>query len=753
MSSMVFLLWDGILAGYWPRRDIAGVWNQRSTRRGRGASVGGYVAALSQHAGGILPATWRPSSTTPGSADSPRRGRRAWRPVKRSRDSRGVPMLLLHHVGACCKLPACRGQPPPPSNRNLLVRKLDPPHTWNPMVENYLRATGFYHVSRIGVIRGFHPMLVALVERWRPETHTFVLPIGEVTVTLENVAHIFGLPIDGEPVNGWTDSSSDFVQSQGIAIFGREPSVSHNAKSYIKLGWVRRIRDAEPLDTKESIRRYVRCQIFCLLGSTLFTGKSTTYAHAKYLLLLCDFEQIHTYSWGSACLAHIYRALCRASRYDTKEMDGPLNLLFVWAWERMLCLAPVPRQTLLPAEISVARRWSHSKRTTAWLSKTIETFRHDIDYMQEGSNIPIILWQFKWRPYHGLIVPDELHPYLEVCDIVAPLLSFECVEWHPVDRVMRQFGYAQPPPRAARDIPLDQHCIVLRGVQLHDWTVLHGPWIAEWANRRHSRLRDQHPFRLGFFTDGGVLGLVRMLLRTSPPAPQPPAPQHTVFEPIPYYIPQPPAYSHGSHHTQGSHHSQHSQHSHHAQSSHHSQHSDQGQSGQHHDPILTIPSGHDWFDFSSSGHGDQQLQHWTNADLGGWSDFSGIPSLSVSADPHRASVDMAHGLRGCTSDHTSGSASCDSGFIQRQRAYTVVNTFNPGPSASAEAGRSAAPTDAGGSAAPTEAGGSGAPGVDDLVRGHPYDLRMERNPPDRYTPLRFGRGIMGKGLNYLAGKK
>ncbi|KAL4307317.1 hypothetical protein AHAS_Ahas16G0266200 [Arachis hypogaea] len=165
------------------------------------------------------------------------------------------------------------------------------------MVENYLRATGFYHISRIGVIKGFHPLLAALVERWRPETHIFVLPVGEVTVTLEDVAHIFGLPIDGEPVSGWTDSSSNFVQSQSMAVFG------------------------------QSIRIYVRCQIFCVLGSTLFTDKSTAYAHAKYLPLLRDFDRIHTYSWGSACLAHLYRALCRASRYDTKEMDGPLNLV------------------------------------------------------------------------------------------------------------------------------------------------------------------------------------------------------------------------------------------------------------------------------------------------------------------------------------------------------------------------------------------------------------------------------------------
>ncbi|RYR57192.1 hypothetical protein Ahy_A05g022929 isoform B [Arachis hypogaea] len=94
-----------------------------------------------------------------------------------------------------------------------------------------------------------------------------------------------------------------------MAIFGREPVLNCNSKSYIKLGWVRRIRDAEPLDTEESIRRYVRCQIFFMLGSTLFTDKSTAYAHAKYLSLLRDFEWIHTYSWGSACLAHLYRAL------------------------------------------------------------------------------------------------------------------------------------------------------------------------------------------------------------------------------------------------------------------------------------------------------------------------------------------------------------------------------------------------------------------------------------------------------------
>src|SRR5438105_15680180 len=43
-------------------------------------------------------------------------------------------------------------------------------------------------------------LLSALVDRWRPETHTFHMPFGEITVTLKDVTMITGLPIRGTPV-------------------------------------------------------------------------------------------------------------------------------------------------------------------------------------------------------------------------------------------------------------------------------------------------------------------------------------------------------------------------------------------------------------------------------------------------------------------------------------------------------------------------------------------------------------------------
>ncbi|KAH1063958.1 hypothetical protein J1N35_028945 [Gossypium stocksii] len=78
----------------------------------------------------------------------------------------------------------------------------------SPLIENYLRGAGFWHVATIGHGCKLDPKLIsALIERWRPETHTFHLPCGECTITLEDVHLQLGLPVDGYAVTGSTQSA------------------------------------------------------------------------------------------------------------------------------------------------------------------------------------------------------------------------------------------------------------------------------------------------------------------------------------------------------------------------------------------------------------------------------------------------------------------------------------------------------------------------------------------------------------------
>ncbi|XXG41053.1 hypothetical protein AAC387_Pa01g1608 [Persea americana] len=63
---------------------------------------------------------------------------------------------------------------------------------------------GLYHLAWMRWMRIDHALIMGLIERWRLETNTFHFPFGETTITREDVAYIYGLPIDGPPVTGRT---------------------------------------------------------------------------------------------------------------------------------------------------------------------------------------------------------------------------------------------------------------------------------------------------------------------------------------------------------------------------------------------------------------------------------------------------------------------------------------------------------------------------------------------------------------------
>ena len=75
----------------------------------------------------------------------------------------------------------------------------------DPRLRPYIIQSGFYGVYRIGHITLDWGLIASLVERWCLETHTFHLTIGEMTITLQDVAVILGLRIHGFLITGTCD--------------------------------------------------------------------------------------------------------------------------------------------------------------------------------------------------------------------------------------------------------------------------------------------------------------------------------------------------------------------------------------------------------------------------------------------------------------------------------------------------------------------------------------------------------------------
>ena len=65
---------------------------------------------------------------------------------------------------------------------------------WTERYAPYMARAGFLPLARI--VQDTIPVmdsaaLTALLDRWRPETHTFHLPCGELTVTLQVKLHVY----------------------------------------------------------------------------------------------------------------------------------------------------------------------------------------------------------------------------------------------------------------------------------------------------------------------------------------------------------------------------------------------------------------------------------------------------------------------------------------------------------------------------------------------------------------------------------
>ncbi|KAE9587175.1 putative protein-serine/threonine phosphatase [Lupinus albus] len=209
-----------------------------------------------------------------------------------------------------------------------------------PLLNDILQLTGF---SKLSSLRSFNidpSLITALVERWRPETHTFHLPHGECTITLEDVSLQIGVNVNGLPLAGPTYFDWNEICEE---LLGKVPSDEQDMRGCeLKLTWLfDNFETLPPRPTQLQKEQFCRARILYMIGGELLPDKSNNRVHLMYLPLLRDVTRVHRYSWGSACLANLYREMCRATKPNAKAMGGCLTLLQSWAWYRLPFLAPI----------------------------------------------------------------------------------------------------------------------------------------------------------------------------------------------------------------------------------------------------------------------------------------------------------------------------------------------------------------------------------------------------------------------------
>ncbi|XP_074337098.1 protein MAINTENANCE OF MERISTEMS-like [Apium graveolens] len=153
-----------------------------------------------------------------------------------------------------------------------------------------LTGWGFRVFVNLGVIRQNDIRLItALIERWRPETNSFHFPFGEMTVTLEDVYMIPGLPITGRVVTHveldhsrpyWATSWEDLRLSneQRDEMYDWGGVTLHKLRE--KYG-SRPEGEQPPEFLQQDPIVYTRAYVMFLLGGVLFPTSSRDVVHPR----------------------------------------------------------------------------------------------------------------------------------------------------------------------------------------------------------------------------------------------------------------------------------------------------------------------------------------------------------------------------------------------------------------------------------------------------------------------------------------
>ncbi|XP_047162330.1 protein MAIN-LIKE 1-like [Vigna umbellata] len=251
-------------------------------------------------------------------------------------------------------------------------------------------------------------LLLGFIERWHFETSSFHLPLGEMSVTLDDVSTLPHLPVMGQMCDleelEFEEARTTLVQLLNVdgGTAGAEMEDARGLK--VRLSWLREIyvQRCESQHWDYAVRAY----LLHLVGCTIFANKSASSIRVSYLLLFGDVHACGRYAWGVAALAHLYKQLGDASLASTKQMVGYLTLF-------------------------------------------------QLDALTYSGVV--------WHPYEG---HRAIRPFFGICMYSGWIRIGDTLCRHLPERVLRQFGFQQDIPRSPTAVP-DVDIVAIDDVWLH----------------------------------------------------------------------------------------------------------------------------------------------------------------------------------------------------------------------------------------------------------------------------------------------
>ncbi|KAI3970826.1 hypothetical protein MKX01_024473 [Papaver californicum] len=179
-----------------------------------------------------------------------------------------------------------------------------------------------------------------------PETNTFHLPFGEMTITKYDVMNIICLNMDGLAVQAKHPRELDFHEA--TTLFSKYlhtdkdevvEEFSKNKKQTLSLLWLKkRWMDIDDLYSNEDQKSSSIAYMLHLIGSVLFPDKTKNSIGSYWIQCFKDITNLERVSFGSSILSYLFHQLGFASRHGVSSLTGCITFLQVWIYKHFSSL-------------------------------------------------------------------------------------------------------------------------------------------------------------------------------------------------------------------------------------------------------------------------------------------------------------------------------------------------------------------------------------------------------------------------------